>query len=175
MARALSGTVKVSMNFELQNGTSGATDTMAINNTNSFANGTGANQAQRAYNATRTLAGSAAEDLDMFDLASFDIGGGAGNDALGLAHALTGVKMIYVKNHDTSAGALVVGNKNATTAWNAPFNASDTGAITLAPGASFCITDPSAAGFAVADTTNHLLTFTDAGSGCTYDVAFIGI
>ncbi|WP_375211326.1 calcium-binding protein, partial [Hyphococcus sp.] len=40
-------------------------------------------QAQREWTSIgRTLSASATEDLDMFDLAAFDIGGGAGNDAL---------------------------------------------------------------------------------------------
>jgi len=176
MARSFKGTVKFSFDGILTNDSSTASDQHIINATNSFSNGTGANQAQRMwYDEGRALTASQAEDLDMFDLAAFDIGGGAGLDSLGQAHAITGVKMIYVKNLATSAGSLVVGNKNATTAWNAPFNASDTGAITLAPGAWFCITDPTALGFDVTDTDNHLLTFTDAGSTCSYDVAFIGI
>ena len=175
MARSFTGIMKMSLEGTLSNGTSGATNIENLSVSESFSNGTGANQAQRMWvSEGRTLAGSAAEDLDMFDLAAFDIGGGAGNDGLGLSHAITAVKGLWIRNHSTSGGALVVGNKNASTAWNSIFNASDTGAITLPAGATFCYCDPSAAGAAVADTTNHLLTFTDAGSGCTFDVGFIG-
>jgi len=176
MARTLSGSVKIAIDMLLTNGTSGASDTTTINRTATFANGTGANQAQREWTSIgRTLSAGANEDLDMFDLGTVDIGGGAGNDALGLAHAITGVKMLYVHNRSTSGGVLTVGNKNATTAFNTIFNASDVAAITLAPGATFLFINESAAGVAVADSSNHLLKFLDAGSGCTFDVSFIGI
>jgi hypothetical protein len=175
MARAFTGTIKMSLEGTLSNGTSGATNIENLAISEAFSNGTGASQAQRMWvSEGRTLSASATEDLDMFDLGTFDIGGGAGNDGLGLSHAITAVKGILVHNRATSGGALVIGNKNATTAWNSIFNASDTGAITLPAGATFCYCDPSAAGAAVADSSNHLLKFLDAGSGCTFDVGFIG-
>jgi hypothetical protein len=161
------------------NSTSGATNTEVLTWVNTFANGTGADQAQRMWvSEGRTLSASATEDLDMFDLASFDIGGGAGKDGLGLAHAITGVKFWSVRNRSTSAGNLSIGNKAATTAWQSPFVGSgdaDAVAIVLVPGAWVTMCVPTAAGLAVADSSNHLFKFLDAGSGCTFDVAFIGI
>jgi|TARA_R110000787_G_scaffold49997_1_gene119505 hypothetical protein len=175
MARSLKGLVEVKVSGKLTNDSSGAEDSFGEAIVNSFSSGTAANKAQRFWEDQRALTASQAEDIDVFDFGSIDIGAGAGLDTLGQALALTGIKALLVQNLSTSAGAVHVGNKNATTAWNSMFNADDTGQITLAPGASFLYVDPSAAGLAVADTSNHLLTFTDAGSGCTYKVTLLGI
>ena len=176
MARSLKATLTATMVGTLTNASTTAADNFTHTASATFGNGVGANAAQRYWSSTgRTLTAAQAEDIDMYDMGSIDVGAGAGLDSLGQALALTGIKGLYVKNHSDSAGALLVGNKNATTCWNTLFNGSDTAEIILAPGASFIFSDPTAAGLAVADTTNHLLTMTDAGSGCTYDVAFIGI
>ena len=111
----------------------------------------------------------------MFDLASVDIGAGAGLDSLGQSTTFSGIKGILISVSSASAGGIIVGNKNATTAWQAPFNASDTGAVSLGVGGMFLLTNPTAAGVAVADTANHLLTITDDGSGSTYSIGFLGI
>lgn len=176
MARSVKATVKSSVIGTLTNDSTSAKDDFSLSSSITFTNGTGANQVQRAwYDNGRTLSASATEDIDVYDLASIDIGAGAGLDSLGQAHALTGVKLLYVKNHSDSGGNLHVGGKGTTAAWNSPFNADDDALIVLVPGASITLTAPTAAGFAVADTTNHLLKMTDAGSGCTYDIAILGI
>ena len=143
------------------------------NNDIEFTGGVGANQAQRAWASEGRTLSASTEDIDLFDFGSLDIGGGAGKDQLGGSMALTGIKMLYIKNRSTSAADLVVGGKGASTAWTSLL-ATNTFTITLKPGQILMTTDPSAAGMAVADTTNHLLTMTSGGA-CTYDIALIGI
>lgn len=154
--------------------TTGATKNFSHTIIKALANGTTALKANRFWFDERTLAGSASEDIDVFDLAALDIGAGAGLDSFGQTFAMTGIAAILVENLSTSAGNLLVGNKNATTAWNSMFNGSDVAEILLVPGAAFLFVDPSAGGLAVADVTNHLLTMTDTGSGCTYKITIIG-
>ena len=48
-----------------------------------FDSGTSENQYNREWEDKRTLLSGASEDLDFFDFTGFDIGAGAGKDALG--------------------------------------------------------------------------------------------
>ena len=179
--RSASGQVKVVFGGTIANlldasstGTPSINLTHTINQT--FTTGTTAGKADRVWlDKGRTLSQSATEDLDLYDLAAFDCGAGAGLDALGQAWTIADVLGILVYNQSTSVGSLIVGNKNATSAFAAMFNASDTGAIgPIKPGGIFMIYNPTDPSFAVADTTDHLLTFTESGVGAvTFDVGII--
>jgi len=176
MARSFKGSATFTVTGTYANDSTSATDDFSFVVTNTFADGTGANQAQRWWiSEGRTLTALQTEDIDIFDLASTDIGGGAGADSLGQTVTMTGVKGVFVRDRSTSGGSIAVGNKNATTAWQSPFNASDTGAVTIHEGGYFVLTAPTAAGIGVTDTSDHLLTITDGGSGSTYDIGFWGI
>lgn len=140
-----------------------------------FANGTGADQAQRFLGSKGRTLSSTSENIDLFDLASLNVGAGAGLDSLGQAFAITGIKLLYVANASTSAVDLLVGGLAAATAWNTLFNADDDAIITLHPGASMLVATPKAAGYAVADSTNHLLKIEASGGAATYDIAVLGI
>ena len=178
MARAATARTEVSVSGTLTNSSTGAADKFSLAVVEAFSNGVGANMIQRHWEDQRTLTTGATEDIDVYDFGTLDIGAGAGLDALGQSMALTGIKAILVRNLSTSTGDLEVGNKAATTAWQSMFVGSgdaDAACVVLAPGASFLYVDPSAAGLAVADTTNHLLTMTDTGGGCVYDIHVLGI
>jgi hypothetical protein len=141
-----------------------------------FANGTSANQVQRGWNSeNRAISSGGSENLDLYDMASVDVGGGAGLDPLGGSLALSGIKALIIKNESSSAGNLVVGNESSAATWNSFFSGSDTATFTLVPGASFCVLDPSAAGLAVADTSNHLLKMAAPSGDVDYTIALIGI
>jgi hypothetical protein len=178
MARSFRGTVTAKIEGTYANDSTTAVDQFAFVGTNTFTDGTAANKAQRWWiSEGRTLGNGSAEDIDLFDLASTDIGAGAGLDSLGQGVSMTGIKAIMVTVAAGSSAGVIVGNKNATTAWEAAFNGTDTGAVNVGIGGIFLLTDPSASGILVADTTNHLLTITDdgSGSGSTYSIAFCGI
>lgn len=137
--------------------------------------GTGANMADRIWSdMDRALSSGATEDLDLYDLASFDIGAGAGKDAAGQSWALVEVVSLLVYNASTSVGNLLVGGKAATTAFNSIFNSDDNAKTTVYPGGWvhwFAPTDPA---YAVADVSNHLLKFEASGGAVTYGVCVLG-
>src|SRR5688572_30663865 len=63
--------------------------------------GTQANQASRAWSsAHRELASGASETLDLYEMAGIDIGGGSGNDALGLACLFEMIVTLVVKHEE---------------------------------------------------------------------------
>lgn len=138
----------------------------------SLTTGTGADQADRAWeDQNRSLASGATEDLDLYDLGSIDIGGGAGNDALGQAFTNAELVAILVRNRSTSAGTLNVGGKSAVTAFNSVFGSDDEAILSLPPGGIILLACPDDTAWAIADTSNHLLQMEASGGDVTYDVA----
>ena len=137
--------------------------------------GTGANAADRIWSdMDRALSSGATEDLDLYDLAAFDIGAGAGKDASGTAWALVEVVSLLVYSASSSAGDLLVGGKAATTAWNSIFNSDDNAKLLIKPGGWFQIFAPTDPAYAVTDVSNHLLKMEASGGAVTYGVVVIG-
>lgn len=141
----------------------------------SLSSGTGADAMDRAWGDTdRTLSSSATENIDVYDLASIDIGAGAGLSALGQAITFTEIVGLLIQNKSTSSGTLIVGGEGSSATWNSVFNASDTAKLSLPPsGLIFlaCFSDPA---FAVADSSNHLLKFEASGGAVTYSIFIFG-
>lgn len=141
-----------------------ATYPLGLNVVNNFADGTGANQANKVFTDTRTLTASSAESLDL---------AGGLVDAFGLTLTFTRIKAIIV----TAAA----GNTNSVQVTRPASNglplfmaASD--GIALTPGASFTAVFPDANGIAVTAGTGDLLTFTNSagGTSVTYTIVLIG-
>lgn len=140
-----------------------------------FVDGTGEGQSDRFWYAeNRTLLDTVSEDLDVYDLAAFDIGGGAGKDALGQTWALVEATALMVYNNDSSTGNLIIGNKASAAAWNDPFNGDDEGMIKLPPDGVFLIACRNNPAWAVADSSNHLLKFLASGGNCSFNVMLMG-
>jgi len=186
MAREFSGDIQITVSGTYKNTqqTDAQTKTdpqVSIGLANAIAlsitNGTGIDQAQREWQSQdRTLASAGTLTLDVFDFGSEDIGGGAGNDALGQSLALTGVKLLLVRNIvKASGGILLVGGEGSAAAWNSPFNAVDTSLVPVVQGGILVMVAPTAAGYAVADASNHLLKFEASGGACDFDIVIIGI
>ena len=136
-----------------------------------MASGTTANKADLAWVETdRVLASAATENLDLFDLAGYDIGAGDGKTAFGQAWAALEVVAFVIHNTSASAGTLIVGGEGTGATWNSLFNASDTAKLSLVPEARIMFFCPAATALAVADTTNHLLKFEASGGASTYSV-----
>lgn len=133
-----------------------------------LANGTGANQVNTLWHDQRTLATATAENIDMFDF------GGGTPSPLGTAIANASVKVLLIQNtHATDA--LTIGGEGSGAAWNSPFGASDTATVSLPAGGTLLLIAPTAAGFAVADTTNHLLKINNPGANSvTYKIVALG-
>lgn len=133
--------------------------------------GTGADQADRSnQDVGRALTSGNNEDLDIYDLAGFDLA----TDPLRNPVTYTEVVAILVRNRSTSAGSLLVGGNGTAAAWNSIFAGSDTGKIELKPGGGFLIWAPTDPAYVVADTSNHLLRMEASGGNVTYDIHVLG-
>lgn len=143
-----------------------------------LANGTNANQFDRCwYDDSRTINSGASENLDLYDLASFDIGAGAGKDALGQSMSNAELVGLGVWNLAASTGDLYIGGEGSGAAFQSFFHvsasASDTAGFgPLKPGGLFLVFSPPDPAWAIADTTNHLLKFAASGGNVTYAVIF---
>lgn len=178
MADSLTSSVRI--NFKatlvatLTNSVSLPQSVVESNNLFSFTDGTSANNADKLWaSKSRSLSGSTSEDIDLYDLGSIDIGAGAGNDPLGQSVTLAEVVAVVVFNDSSSTGTLTIGGKGTTAAWNSAFNSDDDAACTVKPGGFFAIGSPTDPAYAVADTSNHLLTMASSDD-LTYDIYVLG-
>ena len=96
------------------------------------------------------------EDLDLYDLGSEDMGAGAGNDPLGQTLTFAEIVALIVVNDDAD-GTLKLGGKGDTTAWNSLFGGDDDAVLVVPPLTAVVIICRSDPGFAVADSSNHIL------------------
>jgi hypothetical protein len=138
--------------------------------TNDLTNGTNAaDKANQLWSDTRTLSGLASENIDLYDFAG-------ATDGVGNALAIAKVKSIIIYNQSSTVGNnLKVGGLGTGAAFNSLFDGSDDAKIIVGPGGFFGATNPSAAGLAVADSTNHILKIENAGAtSTTYDIVIIG-
>ncbi len=164
MAVTQSSQIAIKVVGELTNATLGtARDNITLDYTTNLGPGTGAGQANEIYRATRTLTASATEDLDMSGVLA---------DALGVTVALTKVKALVVHAAAANTNNVRVGGGNTT--FSLFVSASDI--IALKPGGTFVLTDPSAAGIAVANASTDLLTVTNSAgsSSVSYDIVVFG-
>lgn len=110
-------------------------------------------------------------DLDLYDLASLDIGAGAGRDNLGQAHANARIVAMAVRNQVVaSGGTLRIDNNGATGPWKGIFGA--TRVLDLAQGAYFT-TYLGESGKTVTDSSDHIMRLSAQTSNCTIDVVFL--
>lgn len=128
----------------------------------SFSDGTGANQINRSYLASRTLAGGANEDLDV---------AGGLTDEYGTTITMTAVKILIVKNTGT------VGITMKPAAANGLATIFSAGDHKIAAGAQMSFINPSAAGWVVTAGTGDKLNFLNdsGGTSATYDILIGGI
>lgn len=143
-----------------------------------LATGTSVNQFDRCWYAkSRIINSGASENLDLYDLASFDIGGGAGKDAAGIAMTNAELVGLAVWNKAASTGNLLIGGEGSGAAFQSFFHVSGTASDTagfgpLQPGGLFFIFSPKDPAWAIADSSNHLLKFAASGGNVTYDCIF---
>lgn len=154
-------------------------DSLSLILTNAFTSGTGVNKANLVWSDLRSIATASSEVIDLFDLA-IDAGS-AQTDGLGLAFANLALKGLCIQIVD-SAGAqittptagesLKIGGEGSTAAFQTLFHVSgtlsDTAGMVIAPGGALMLFAPSAIGYVVADTTNHLLKIANAGAATIY-------
>lgn len=130
-----------------------------------LADGSGANQANKLFADSRTVAASATDSLDL---------NGALNDALGQSLALTRVAAIMIKAAAGNGGDLLVGPA-AVNGFLGPWNAA-ADRNKVKPGGILLLVAPTAAGFPVVAGTGDLLNVvnSNAGASGSYDIVIVG-
>ena len=131
----------------------------------SLANGTGANQADVLFTDTRTLAPSAAEDLDLAGVLS---------GALGTTTTFAKVKAVIITAAAGNTNSVQVPRPGAN---GVPLFLAAADGLAIPPGGVFAFAGPGAAGLcSVTGGTGDLLTITNSagGTGVTYSVAIVG-
>ena len=141
---------------------------------NAFTDGTTIGKADKCWASVgRTLSGTTPEDIDVYDFGSLDIGAGAGKDPLGQSLTLAEITTIIVYNYATSTGNLKVGGKGTAVAWQSPFVADDDAQVLVPVDGIFALSTAANPAYAVADSSNHLLTMTPTDD-LTYDIYLLG-
>lgn len=126
--------------------------------------GTGANQADRLFTDTRTLAASTTEDLD--------VAAGALTDVFGTTFTLAELKVLIVCASSSNTNNVVLGGD----ASSVPFLSTAATTTAIKPGGCFTLTDPSASGIAVTAGTGDIVQVANSGGGTSvsYDIVMIG-
>ncbi|MFJ6566227.1 hypothetical protein ACIQNU_02315 [Streptomyces sp. NPDC091292] len=131
-----------------------------------LASGTGAGKADRVYQARRTLAASATEDLDL---------AGVLLDAFGAAITFLRVKGLFISAAVGNTNNVVVGGAASNT-WTTLLNS--TGTLTLRPGAAVgaLAGQADATAYGVTASTGDLLKVANSGAGSSvsYDIVIVG-
>ena len=127
----------------------------------SLADGTGANQAQVVWSASRTAVTGNGESLDLRSLSDT-------RDGAAVTVSFSGIKAVYVRNtHATNS--LLVGGSTIGGFVGLPFAS----ALSVPPGGAYFFSSPSDAGLAV-NSNSYISRFTGSGGACTYDIVLIG-
>lgn len=164
MPLALTAAVSLNGRYDKAAGLEAPASQLAINLAATFADGAGLNQASVFYSASRTLAASATENLDLNGTTLFD--------SFGAALALTKIKGLIIQARASNTTDLTIGNiaNGLATIFGAA-----TQSFTLQPGEIFAKLTPSAAGYVVTPTTADLLRVANAaGASATYDIIIFG-
>ena len=155
------------LRLQVKNSTSGAQYTSVTNPERDAQNSSSVNPFDRVFAAIGvSLLDTVTDQIDLFDLGSYDLGNGAGRDVVGMAHGNALIHFFRIKNDADSTGSLVV-DFSISNGWTAWFDDSHT----LVPGAEIQGWWP--AGLAVTDSTNHLLDLTASGGDLTYELEFL--
>ncbi len=131
----------------------------------SFGDGSGADQINRIFADTRTLAASANEDLDL---------AGGLTDAIGQVITLARVRGLLVRASPANTNNVIVGGAPANGWFTAFGGAAHT--VTVRPGGLLLLGARDATGYAVTGSTGDLLRIANSSSGTavTYDIVILG-
>jgi hypothetical protein len=164
MPLALTASVEIAGRYDKTPGLEAPVSQLAITLASMFADGSGAGQASVFYSASRTLAASASESLDLNGTALLDV--------FGQALALTKIKGLIIQARAANTTDLTVGN---VTNGLATILGIATQSFTLQPGEILAKITNSNAGYVVTPATGDLLRVANAaGASATYDIIIIG-
>ncbi len=166
MALALTSSFQLALTWLYTNAVdlSTATESKTLTINDSLASGNSLDQANRIFSDQRTLASSASDSLDLY---------GSLTDGFGTTLNFSRIAGILIQNTSTTAGDyLSVGN--GTNGIASCFgNANDI--IKIQPNGLVFLWAPSAAGYAVVDTSADVLKILNSGANSiTYNIVLIG-
>jgi hypothetical protein len=138
---------------------------VSYTNTNTWSNGTGANQANMIWTDTRTINASSSEDLDL--------AGGLTN-GFGNTVTFTKIKGIMIKAASGNTNNVLVGGDATSTFLT--WVSAEADQIIVRPGGIFYLEAPDSTAYAVTATTGDLLHIENSSSGTSvsYDIILIG-
>jgi hypothetical protein len=130
-----------------------------------FADGSGANQANKLWSDTRTINASSNEAIDL---------AGVLTDAFGAGVSFTKVRALLVKASAANVNDVLVGGAAANQFLSMFGDATDV--VKVKPGGCMLLVAPDANGYAAAAGTADQLKIANsgAGTGVTYDILIIG-
>lgn len=129
-----------------------------------FANGTGASQANQIWTDSREISGSGNDDLDMATSLT---------NAFGTTLTFTSIKGIIISAASANGGNIEVGAEGTNPF--ASFFGDATDQLVIAPGGFFGLVNPAADGYAVTAGTGDILRIANTdGSAVNYDIMIIG-
>lgn len=139
------------------------TDTLSKNYTQSWADGTGANQAKALYHASRSIAASSSENLDL---------NASLTDAFGASVTCTSVKALVIHADSGNTNNVLVGggSTDITTIFS---DTSDR--LIVRPGGTFILTGPDATGHVITAGSADVLTVANSSSGSSvlYEISVL--
>lgn len=162
MADSVTGTLRVWIDITTERALDLTTtkDALAYHHTDTLTDGDGADEANRCWHDSRTLAGGANETIDITD---------PGDDALGRTLTLTRIVALIIQNTGTVSIKLEPG---ASDGWTGAF-ADDITPIVA--GGTVAFIAPSTAGYAVAAGNKNIkITNLDGADGAAYDIIILG-
>jgi len=137
----------------------------------SWADGTGASQANQVYFDAHAIAGSATKDYDL---------AGSLTDVFGDTITFTSIKAILIENTDADCILHVGGGddgsgSNAFDTWITSDADDGSEKVILQPGGAILLVNPAANGYAVTAGTGDILRITEAsGNAGTFEITIIG-
>ncbi len=144
----------------------------------SLNSGVDANQANRAWQwKNKILANGATLVVDIFDMASFDVGAGLGNDIVGQTMSpIEEVVAIKIKNENapTLVAGLLEIEPDSSNGWTPIGTHTVANGGALGGGGILLKYQPAEAGFNVTDASNHRILLTANGGPVTFSIYLLG-
>lgn len=142
-----------------------ASASLAFSKSGQLGNGVGASQADRMFFATRSIAASGVDDLDL--------NGTALQDALNVNLALVRIKVLAIAAKSTNINNVVLGAAAANPVTSI---LGATGTLPIRPNGQLLLIAPDATGYAVTAATADVLRVANSGAGSAvdYDIVIIG-
>ena len=176
MARSItSGAVKCTLTASLRNTvTDGSVASITVGGlkvNTKLDSGVEAEEANRAWQreGVRITSGGT-EDIDLYDFAGIDIGGGAGNDGLGQAMALEEIMGLLLVSDSTSVGQLEIMPANPANYWTCMPKHTVALGNALKAGGALLIFQPNTDAFDVVDASSHVIRLGANGGNVDYSM-----